>query len=200
MIRVLLALTILTAGCQTAPSPEAPAEPTSPAVAEPAPPEAVTEVGLVLDIDGLRFIRGASAQPVPFGTDLESTVEMVSALRGEPAERGTHEECGAGPLAFASWNDGLTLWGMDGEFQGWAVGAEDEAGTYTTMTGLGIGSTQADLDGAYTAVIEETTLGREFYVGEEEAEIAGLSGLLNDEGSDGPIVTSMWAGVSCNFR
>jgi hypothetical protein len=56
------------------------------------------------------------------------------------------------------------------------------------MSGVGVGSSRADLEGAHAISVEETTLGTEFTFG-------GVSGILDDGR-----VSSLWAGVSCNFR
>ena len=156
-----------------------------------------------LDGEGLRLIDpdSGATRPLGFGVPLEQLELVTEKLKG-PAETGRAEECGAGPLAYLRWNDGLTLYALDGLFAGWAL---DETGApvprakdgkpvpkLTTISGIGIGSTRADLLGAYDAKIEQTTLGTEFNA-------AGLSGILDGTGAKAK-VTNLWSGVNCVFR
>ena len=177
-----------------APAPESAAPTAAPATASEATRSA-TSPALAVEAEGLRLFDPASgsARPIPFGT-ARAQVMTALAARGA-AETGTNGECGAGPLDFATWADGLTLWFQDGALAGWALnGAAEGAagGGASTASGLTIGSTRADLDSAYAATVEQSTLGTEFAAGE-------LYGLLDGEGS-GARVTALWAGVSCNFR
>lgn len=139
-----------------------------------------------LDPEGLRLIdrNSGSTASLPFGQPAEQVLAMVAASRGAPAERGTNAECGAGPLDFASWEDGLTLWFQNGTFAGWATNRQGA----TLMTGVGVGSSRADLESAHVITVEESTLGTEFTFG-------GISGLLENDR-----VSNLWAGASCNFR
>lgn len=157
--------------------------PAAPPATSPAP--ASTRV-VGLDPEGLRLIdrQSGSTASLAFGQPAEQVLAMVGASRGAPAERGTNSECGAGPLDFASWDDGLTLWFQNGAFAGWATNRQGA----TLMTGVGVGSSRADLEGAHAVTVEETTLGTEFTFG-------GVSGLLENGR-----VSNLWAGVSCNFR
>jgi len=195
--RILLLLLVLI-GCQ-AESPQAPAPVPTPPGAEPSDeptpsdqPEPSAAPVLALDAEGFRFIDASSgsARPLPFGTEGAQALAAVTGLRGAPKERGTNAECGAGPLDYASWADGLTVQASEGRFVGWSV--SDSAGAYTTMAGIGVGSTRAELDEAYDAQVSETTLGTEFDAGE-------LFGLLSGTGPEAK-VTFMWGGTSCNFR
>ena len=187
---LLLLATASLAGC----TPEAPLAPKAEAPtatpAVPAPP-ATAQPALAVEAEGLRLFDPAtgSARPIPFGTARTQTLAAL-ASRGTP-ETGTNSECGAGPLAYASWPDGLQLWFQDGAFAGWALD-DRTAGAIGTAAGIGPDSTRADLDSAYAATVDETTLGTEFAAGE-------LFGLLDGAGQ-GAKITNMWAGVSCNFR
>ena len=148
---------------------------------------------IALDPDGLRFVDAAtgSARPLPFGTPEADVVRAVAARYGAPAEASRNEECGAGPLAFSTWPDGLRLAFQDGRFAGWSLG-ERASPRLTTMAGVGIGTSRADLDAVVAATVAPSTLGVEFEAG-------GLSGLLSADGPDGR-VTDLWAGVSCASR
>lgn len=187
-------------------APDAPAVPeggTAPAPAEAAAP--VAAPALAVEAEGLRLFDPASgsARPLPFGTGRAQAMAAL-ASRGA-AETGTNADCGAGPLAYARWPDGLTLWFQDERFAGWALSPRPDtaprpdsappsapARGVSTASGLTIGSTRADLDSAYAGTVTQSTLGTEFAAGE-------LYGLLDGEGS-GAKVTALWAGVSCNFR
>lgn len=156
-----------------------------------------------LDGEGLRLIdpESGATRPLAFGVPLEQLKLVTEKLKG-PAEAGRAEECGAGPLAYLRWSDGLTLYALDGLFAGWAL---DETGVpqakpkggkpapkLTTISGVGIGSTRAQLLDVYDAKIEQTTLGTEFNA-------AGLSGILDGTGTKAK-VTNLWSGVNCVFR
>jgi hypothetical protein len=60
------------------------------------------------------------------------------------------------------------------------------------MSGIGPGSTRAELEAVYEVEVEPTSLGIEFSAG-------GIGGLLDGESPDARI-TAMWAGVTCLFR
>lgn len=161
-----------------------------------------------LDGEGLRLVdpKSGATRPLGFGVS-EAQLKLVSERLKGPAEVGRAEECGAGPLAFLRWDDGLTLYSLDGLFAGWSL---DETGApaavpakagakgakaaarLTTISGIGIGSTRAQLLDVYDAKIEQTTLGTEFNA-------AGLSGILDGTGAKAR-VTNLWSGVNCVFR
>ena len=192
-------LLTLAAGCRVEED-SAPAAVDSTASVAPAPAptaepveQAVMPV-LTLGADGLRLVNPetGSARPLAFGTAGETVRGALESMRG-PAERSANDECGAGPLTFAGWPDGLSLAFQDSVFVGWSVdGRSEGADVFTTGTGLGIGSPRALLDSAYAVDIQETTLGTEFRSG-------GLSGLLSGADADAR-VTTLWAGTSCSFR
>ena len=177
-----LALLLLAAACSEAPRP---ADQTS--AAETAAPEAATaRVALALDQEGLRAVNveNGSTVLVAFDQPEAQTVALVSrALGDEPAETGVNSDCGAGPLNFASWDDGLTLWSHEGRFVGWAVNREGP----TTMGGIGVGSSRALIDESLVAEFSHGSMGKQFKSG-------NLHGVLHDGR-----VAHMWAGVSCNF-
>jgi hypothetical protein len=60
------------------------------------------------------------------------------------------------------------------------------------MSGIGVGSTRAELEDVYAATIEPTSLGVEFMAG-------GLQGVLENAEKKGKIV-ALWAGASCVAR
>ena len=157
-----------------------------------------------LDGEGLRLVdpKSGATRPLGFGVPEDQLKLVAEKLKG-PAETGRAEECGAGPLSYLRWDDGLTLYSLDGLFAGWSL---DETGApvsapakgakpaakLTTISGIGIGSTRAQLLDAYDAKIEQTSLGTEFNA-------AGLSGILDGTGGKAR-VTNLWSGVNCVFR
>lgn len=162
-----------------------------------------------LDGEGLRLIdpKSGANRELGFGIGEAQLKTVTEKLKGR-AETGRNQECGAGPLSYISWSDGLTLYALDGLFAGWSL---DESGAtptstgaatkrkvaadqarLTTVSGIGIGSTRAELLDVYDAKIEETTLGTEFNA-------AGLSGILDGKGPKAK-VTNLWSGVNCVFR
>lgn len=145
---------------------------------------------LAVDAEGLHVVAGATPRPLPFGLPQERVLAVLQAFRG-PADRGTNSECGAGPLDYAVWADGLTLHFQDGRFAGWALDGRAE-GAHSTRSGIGPGSTRRELEAAYNSRIEQSSLGTEFTAG-------GISGILHGAGGEARI-TDMWAGLSCVFR
>ncbi len=158
---------------------------------------------LVVEAGGLRVVNPitGSARPLPFGMTRSSLLEALADIRGKADEQGVNEECGAGPLGFAGWHDGLTLQFSDDHFAGWTVGTPMDTESWamddrpTTMTGIRYQSTWADVQAPYAvSSVDETTLGWEFTVGDD------LFGLLGDAPSDTARVDLLWSGVTCFFR
>lgn len=149
---------------------------------------------LALDPDGLRWFlqpSGAS-RALPFGM---AQTEVLASLEKERslAARGTNADCGAGPVEFAGWPDGLSLLFQDGRFVGWGLDNRAKRGV-RTADGIGVGSTRAELDDAMGPPLQvrKTTLGTEFSVEE-------YNGLF-ENGRPEARITDMWAGVSCVAR
>ncbi|MES2903362.1 MAG: hypothetical protein V4696_04175 [Pseudomonadota bacterium] len=203
MSRLVMLLPALMLGaCGSDPMPTPPTRevlPSNVATAPPAPPvptarstvAAAEAPVLAVDGEGLRWFNptNGAARPLPFGT---ARAMVMTALSGRgSADIGIQSECGAGPLDYAAWPDGLTLYFQKDRFTGWALDGR-AAGKVTTAAGVGPGSSRNELEAAYTAKITQSTLGTEFTAG-------GLSGLLDGPGASASI-NSMWAGTSCNFR
>lgn len=198
-----LALAMLAVACGGPPSaPEAPKPPEAPAApAAPATPEAPAAMPaeppkpegplLALDGDGIRLVRpNGSTALLPFGRPTAEAVAALSSALGTPTDRATNSECGAGPTEIVHWGGGFTALFVDGRFNGWSA---DERKGLSTMNGIGVGSTRAELFASYSdASVEQSTLGTEFSAG-------GLGGLLSGAGPTAKIET-LWAGDICAFR
>ncbi len=150
---------------------------------------------LALDTQGLRVVNASTGatRAIAFGTKEADVVSILTNLRGKPRDRGVNQECGAGPLGFASWADGLSLRFNKGRFAGWSVdGRSNGANKLTTINGVGTGSTRTQLNKAYTVKVSQSSLGTEFSAG-------GLGGLLSGN-KPTDRVTSLWSGTTCLFR
>ncbi len=152
------------------------------------------EVGLILAGEGLQLVnlQTGSTTSLAFASDMDSTLDAVTQVLGEPEETGENSECPSGPLTIASWSNGLALNAADNTFVGWAMQSGDDDTALTTASGIGIGSTRQELEEAYTVEVLDSSLGVEFSAGD-------LFGLLTSPEPTGTI-TNLWAGVACNFR
>ena len=164
-----------------------------PATARSEPP-ASPPPRLALDPYGLRWFLppNGAARPLAFGTTQADLLLSLEGVRGEAAE-GTNQSCGAGPVHFAKWKDGLSLVFQKGRFVGWGLNGRSK-GQITTVDGIGIGTTRAQLDDAIGPRLEvrQTSLGTEFSAGQ-------YHGLFDGTGAKARI-TDLWAGVSCVAR
>ncbi|MDP2258116.1 MAG: hypothetical protein Q8J89_00185 [Caulobacter sp.] len=197
-LRNTLAATLLLAlaacGQSASEPPAAPAEPIAAAPPSGPAPVATGQASVALDAGGLLIVMKdtGSTRMIDFGLPKDQTVAIVTNVAGAPAPESTNSECGAGPVQFIAWPDGLTLLFQEDRFAGWSVD-KDAAGKQSTMSGVGVGATRSDLVAAYSGVqVSETSLGQEFSAG-------GLYGVLDGSTATAKIEV-MWAGVSCVFR
>ncbi len=163
----------------------------APSQAAPSAPPTQQAGGLAIEGEGLRIFDDAgAARALPFGTPEQSVITAVSATVGGPApEQGTNAECGQGPVQITQYANGLQLLFQEGQFKGWFL---DKAGL-TTVDGVGVGTTRADLNAARTVEIQTgSTLGIEFTAGD-------LGGFLTAADASGTI-ESLYAGDTCFFR
>lgn len=193
-----LALAALVTACgqpaeQSAPA-APPVEATPATPAEPAAPTTPAATPAVaLDQEGLRLVsESGSTRLVKFGVPTADAVAALSSALGNPADRSTNTECGAGPTEFVSWSNDLDALFLDGKFAGWSAG-RDSGGKATTMDGIGVGSTRQQLTASFADLhVEESTLGIEFSAGD-------ISGILDKDGPAGKVEV-IWGGTSCVFR
>lgn len=149
---------------------------------------------LALDPDGLRwfFPPNGGARPLAFGSPQSDVLSSLKRVRGDAVE-GTNQDCGAGPVQYAQWKDGLSLVFQNGRFAGWGVDGRARSGI-ATADGIGIGTTRAELDDAIGPPLDirQTSLGTEFSAGQ-------YHGVFDGAGANARI-TDMWAGASCIAR
>jgi hypothetical protein len=156
---------------------------------------------LALTLNALQLVdkSSGSTTEIAFGKPLDEMVEIVNnILQSKTLSIEINSECGAGPLKMAMWSNGLTLLFEENEevwqFAGWSASSPTNTlQKLTTMSGIGVGSTRAELESAYTTKVFKSTLGTEFSISD------GLFGILSGTSKDAKI-TDMWSGVSCNFR
>ena len=192
----IAALALILAACS--PGTEAPAPADAPAAEAAAPGAPVpTQLGeALLEADGFMPAnpggRG-TGRKLSFGETDAEVIAFLTRLRGDqPPRRDANAECPAGPLTFADWGDGFQLAFSEGRFAGWTAGEGAPRG-FTTVAGIHVGSTLAELRAAHPDVeVREDSLGPEFSAGE-------IYGTLSGTGNDAT-VTTMWAGVNCVFR
>lgn len=116
---------------------------------------------LAVEGEGLRWFLppNGSARPIPFGTPQADVLASLQRVRG-PAGRGVNEDCGAGPVDYANWPDGLSVVFQRGKFVGWGLDGR-AAGALSTADGVGPGTTRAELERAFATVsVRRTSLVR----------------------------------------
>ncbi len=165
---------------------------------------------VVLTSNALQLVSpiSGSSSAIEFGTEETALVNMLRrSLRMEPTSTGQNKDCGAGTLKMTSWINGLTVVFQENrhtvvdnetewQFAGWYLTngpSTVPALKLTTMAGIGIGSTRAEMEDAYVIEVSETSLGYEFSTKTE------LYGILDGAGKDAKI-TTMWSGLNCSFR
>lgn len=137
---------------------------------------------LTLDAQGIQ--PSASTLRIDFGRDQAGVIDTVSRLLDERPQGVTvNPDCGAGNIAAATWEDGLTLNFQDGRFAGWVNRDPDLA-----VAG-GFRAGQPRLEMPQTS-FQVTTLGTEF-------SRSNINGILTDGDAQ---VLLLWAGVTCFFR
>ena len=174
---------------QTPPPAEPPAPPPAAVSADPDSP-ALPGGGLAIEGEGLRiFDEAGAARAIPFGSPQATAIAAVSAATGFPAPPvTTNAECGAGPVQFAEFPNGLTLAFQNDTFQGWTVNRPG----LTTVDGMGVGSTRASITARSVEMVAGSTLEGEFTSGD----LGGFFSAANAQGT----VTSLYAGLTCFFR
>jgi hypothetical protein len=117
--------------------------------------------------------------------------EVVAALSNSllaPTSEDTNEECGAGPVDFASFGSALTVNFQGGSLVGWIL--SEPAEKVTVVGDVQIGTPRAEVEDitGYVA-IEGSTLGEEFALGD------AIGGFFEEDK-----VSMLYAGTQCFFR
>lgn len=148
--------------------------------------------GLSLSPEGLTLVSsGGSTTQVGFGVAQDDAVRAAESVLGKPEKEAVNADCPAGALVSVDFADGLTLFFEGARFAGWDVD-DTKPGRFTTMSGVGIGTTRREMQRSIVVDVEETSLGHEFRSG-------ALSGLLSAPGETGRVM-QLWAGTTCIFR
>ena len=170
------------AGC----TPTAGAGPVRAGTAETAGP------ALALDFGGLRVVeQSGRTSPIPFGEPSgEASARVAIVLNQEGVEERTIV-CDGRILHQGIWPVGLVMnVSADRKFAGWEVRRPG----LTTMNGLGVGTTLAELRELFDVTVEETRFGAEFRIG--DAEDGSIGGMLQSH-APAARVTRLWSGASC---
>ena len=200
-LTTILALALLGA-CKPAAPPEetdetiVPTAPEIPAAKADGPAAATTAVSL--DGEGLRFVDKASgkASLLAFGAPREQAEAALARVAGAADDRSTNVECGAGSMEFTRF-DAMTLNFQGGKFAGWFLGNEPGADRYSTMSGIGIGTTRAKAKESVSIVdVEDSTIGEEFTIGGGDSAIGGMFAAPGDAAK----IDALFAGANCFFR
>ena len=142
---------------------------------------------LALDPEGLRFVDEAtgSTRLLPFGAPQAEALSAVTGALGQATGAGDLEECGAGPLHFTDFDEGLQLLFSDGSFAGWS-----SSGGLTTMDGLSADAIRYEVEAAGVTSFTRDTL-------EDEFELGGIHGVMEPGGQE---VELLHVGVNCFMR
>ena len=136
-----------------------------------------------------------STRSLPFGTELSTTVEILTNIWGEPSSISEDVLCEPRNQSFDAvmWDNGVIIDGLDDEFVGWRT-QDDNA---TTMNGIRVGTSLTELKGSYGEVkVFEDSLGIGFSTSEADA---GIEGQLSSTAEDA-VVTYLSAGEQCVYR
>jgi len=197
-----LAVAAILAACSTEeqdPAPSTQAVPADQSASDQPVAPAAAENIIAPDGEGIRFVNAetGSTRLLAFGADRARTEDALATQLGEPDERSSNQECGAGPMDFTDYGD-LGVNFQDDRFVGWFLRDGDRRSAMTTMSGIGIGTTRSEMaESVVFDIYEESTIGSEFNTGGDEP--GGFSGLFESEAPEAPI-TDLWAGTNCIFR
>ncbi|UKK83528.1 hypothetical protein L7H23_13270 [Sphingopyxis sp. BSN-002] len=159
---------------------------------------AAATTAISLDGEGLRFVdkNNGKTSLLAFGVPRAQAEEALARVAGKADDRSTNEECGAGPMEFTRF-DAMTLNFQDGKFVGWFLGNENGASEYSTMSGIGIGTTRAKAKESVSIIdVEDSTLGEEFSIGSGDAVVGGMFA----EPGEAAKIDALFAGANCFFR
>jgi len=202
---VLTAVVLALAGCSDdgdavptpAPASSGPSSsspPPSPSTQGPSPSSGAADgLPAVLLEDGLGLVDplDGSVSRAVLGGPADAALAVGLAAFGAPPELDP-SACTLDERDSWVWQDGLVVYARDGLFLGWTVRPGSPAAALTTLTGIGLGSSGADLQAAHGVPVETTSLGEEFAIGQ-------LSGVLDAAGETGRVI-ALWGGDGCVAR
>ncbi len=164
----------------------------------PSPSERMNEQGSgepAVELDQVE-LRGEGLAAGPeaffFSAGRNEVTGALGSVLGKPIDIVRNEECGAGPMEFASFEGGLTVNFQNGGLVGWNIGrSEDAAAQKVGVVGdVQIGTTREVAEAADGfAPFDNSTLGEEFSLGPK------LGGFIEEDA-----VSMMYAGTQCFFR
>lgn len=159
------------------------------------------EYALALSPNAIQMVNQntGSTKEISFGMPFNQIIETIEKVLQSKSSVGTNNECGAGPLKMATWDNGLTLLFKEKKnewyFVGWAAKIpKNPKLKLNTMAGIGIGSTREEMESATVIKVSKTSLGYEFSTKADD-----LFGIFDGSNNDAKI-TNLWSGISCNFR
>lgn len=121
-----------------------------------------------------------------FGMPERDVVEALKLAAGAAVKSHGDRECKGSPMDLVRFGNGLTLGLRNGQFVGWSLSGPSKL---TGMSGVGIGSSLAEIQSSYAVKTSETKRGTEFAAGD-------LHGLLDGTGAQAK-VTRLWSGTIC---
>ena len=152
--------------------------------------EAPTPAAQTIDDPGWLRVNGLGDND--FGTDQATVLASIEAVFGAPQSLGAANECGAGPMTIASFDD-FTVQFQDGVLIGWYYASSNPP--LTTPSGVMPGLTEAQLEQVYQGMtVRDDSLGREFFF---EVPAGFMGGFIDSTGGS---VTALYAGTNCFFR
>ena len=150
------------------------------------PPVSKSEIEEKLRPGPSGFVVAPNNLRIDFGRHKAGAIASVDRLLGGAKPRLlTNTECGAGPLSFATWDDGLEMVFDNETFVGWSTSST----RFVTTTGIAVGAPVSSLDGF---ALTQTSLGTEF-------DDQGIFGVI-DTSTGSETVKRLWAGTTCFFR
>src|SRR3546814_14370956 len=101
------------------------------------------------------------------------------------------------PYTTLSRANAITLNFQDGKFVGWFLGNANGTSRYSTISGIGVGTTRAKAKQSVSIVdVEDSTLGEEFSIGTGDSAIGGMFAAPGDTAK----IDALFAGANCFFR
>ncbi len=156
----------------------------------------VLDGGVGVGPDGLQLIDGARIVQLPFGTGRDEVFTTLEAVLGaSPTATPSSPECGNQADEQLLWPGQLSVDIRDDHMISWQL---DRQSPLTTVSGVGLGSTRAEVESSIVIMVDETSLGTEFAT-EGGGEGGGMGGLLTGP-EETATVTELWAGEICVFR